>query len=92
MRRAAVALLLSLAVAPHAAALADRGLIPLTPGVEVHEPDQVAVVAWSGGRELMILATNVRADGEAEVLEVLPLPSLPEVYEGSWDSLYEVVA
>lgn len=71
-------------------ALADRGMIPLEPGVSVYEPGQSAIVAWNQGREVLILSTNVTADRETEVLEIVPLPSVPKIRLGEFESFQMV--
>lgn len=70
--------------------MADRGMIPVMPGVSVYEPGQKAIIAWNGEKEVLILSTDVYAEGETRVLEILPLPSEPEVEKGSFES-FEVL-
>ncbi len=60
--------------------LADRGMLPLA-DVSVFGPGQKAIVAWNGLEEILILSTDVYADAATTVLEVLPLPSEPDVIE-----------
>jgi len=60
--------------------LADRGMLPLA-DVSVFGPGQKAIVAWNGMEEVLILSTDVYADAATMVLEVLPLPSEPDVIE-----------
>jgi len=60
---------------------ADRGMIPIEPTVSVYEPGQKAVVAWNGQEEILILSTDVTANGGTWVLEMMPLPSNPTVIE-----------
>lgn len=62
---------------------ADKGMLPITPGVWVYEPGQKAVIAWNGREEILILSTDVRATVETLVLEILPLPSMPVVESAS---------
>jgi len=62
------------------ACLADRGMLPLA-DVSVFGPGQKAIVAWNGVEEVLILSTDVYADAATMVLEVLPLPSEPDVIE-----------
>ncbi|RLI20944.1 hypothetical protein DRO54_05035 [Candidatus Bathyarchaeota archaeon] len=69
---------------------ADRGMIPVVPDVSVYEPGQKAIIAWNGQTEIMILSTDVFASNETTVLEVLPLPSSPEVEAASFDSFEEI--
>jgi len=69
---------------------ADRGMLPIIPGISVYEPGQKAIIAWSGSKEILILSTDVYADESTKVLEVLPLPSKPVVKDGNFKS-FEVV-
>lgn len=71
-------------------AYADRGMIPISPEVSVYEPGQKAIVAWNGGEEILILSTDVSASGETLVLELIPLPSKPQVEAASFTSFEEV--
>jgi len=64
------------------AAHADRGSIPFNPGVSIFEPKQRAMIAWDGREEILLLSTDLRASEATEVLEVIPLPSEPEVKKG----------
>jgi hypothetical protein len=63
-------------------ASADRGSIPFKQGVEIFEPNQRAMLAWNGEEEILLLSTDLWASESTMVLEVLPLPSEPEVKEG----------
>ncbi|MCJ7560066.1 hypothetical protein MUO79_05550, partial [Candidatus Bathyarchaeota archaeon] len=36
---------------------ADRGGLPIIPGVSIYEPGQKAIVAWNGNEEILILST-----------------------------------
>ncbi len=60
--------------------LADRGMLPLT-DVSVFGPGQKAILAWNGQEEVLILSTDVYAEGKTMILEVLPLPSEPDLIE-----------
>ena len=62
-----------------ATAFADCGSIPFKPWVEVYEPNQRALIAFDGKEEILILSTDLKASAPTTVLEVLPLPSEPEV-------------
>ena len=62
-------------------ALADRGVIPIDPGVSVYEPGQKAIIAWNGEEEILILSTDVNAGGDTFALEIMPLPSNPKAIE-----------
>ncbi len=66
---------------------ADKGMIPVIPNVSVYEPGQKAIIGWNGVREILILSTDVYSSQETKVLEILPLPSKPEMIEmGSFES------
>ncbi len=67
-------------------AYADRGGLPIIPGVSIYEPGQKAIVAWNGNEEILILSTDVRASEQTMILEILPLPSKPEIGSGSFQS------
>jgi hypothetical protein len=69
---------------------ADRGMIPVSPEVSVYEPGQKAIVAWNGEEEILILSTDVTSSSETLVLELLPLPSEPEVEAASFQSFEEI--
>ena len=69
---------------------ADRGMIPVSPDVSVYEPGQKAIVAWNGQEEILILSTDVTSSSETLVLELLPLPSEPEVEPASFKSFEEI--
>jgi hypothetical protein len=61
---------------------ADRGSIPFKPHVKIFEPKQRAMIAWNGKEEILLLSTDLRASEPTKVLEVMPLPSEPEVKKG----------
>ena len=69
---------------------ADRGMIPVSPEVSVYEPGQKAIVAWNGQEEILILSTDVTSSRETLVLELLPLPSKPEVEAARFQSFEEI--
>ena len=69
---------------------ADRGLITVSPEVSVYEPGQKAIVAWNGEQEILILSTDVTSSSETLVLELLPLPSEPDVSAASFQSFEEI--
>jgi len=79
--------LIAIPLAP--VALADRGMVPLS-DVSVYGPGQNAIIAWDGEEEIMILSTDVRATGDSQVLEILPLPSEPKIKKGDFASFEEV--
>ena len=60
------------------ACVADMMSIP-SPGVTVMEPKQDAVIAWSGKQEVIYLKTTQKATAATPVVEVMPLPSKPDV-------------
>ncbi|MEO0123939.1 MAG: DUF2330 domain-containing protein [candidate division WOR-3 bacterium] len=61
---------------------ADRGLIPFNPDIAIFEPNQRAIIAWNGEEEILLLSTDLSASDSTMVLEVLPLPSEPQVKKG----------
>jgi hypothetical protein len=71
-------------------AYADRGGIPITPGVSVYEPGQKAIVAWNGQEEILMLSTDVHSSQETLVLEILPLPSRPEIELSSFQAFQAI--
>lgn len=66
-------------------AAADRGSIPFTPGVQIFEPNQRAIIAWTGTIEVLILTTDLYASDATRVLEVIPVPSEPVVELGEFE-------
>lgn len=60
-------------------AFADCGSIPFKPQVKIYEPNQRAVIAFDGKEQILILSTDLKASEPTKVLEVLPLPSEPEL-------------
>ncbi|RLI76242.1 hypothetical protein DRO97_01250 [Archaeoglobales archaeon] len=68
---------------------ADRILIPLDLDGYAEEKSQNAIIAWNGEKEVLILYTNLV--GKGRFLEVIPLPSKPEVKKGDLDSFRKVV-
>lgn len=81
MKRAAVLLVpvVFLAASP---ARSDCGSIPYKGDVQIFEPNQRAVIAWNGREEILLLSTDLRASEPTKVLEVIPLPTEPEVTKG----------
>lgn len=61
---------------------ANRGHIPFQPDVTIFEPNQRAMIAFNGEEQILLLSTDSRASRATQVLEVLPLPSEPEVKKG----------
>ena len=81
MKRTVGLLVLGIVLATQTA-VADRGSIPFHPWVKIFEPDQRAMIAWNGSEEILLLSTDLRASEPTKVLEVIPLPSEPQVEEG----------
>lgn len=85
-----LAICLGLAVMSLASAvLADKGMVPIG-DVSVYGPGQKAIIAWNGEEEILILSTDVRASGDSQVLELLPLPSKPQIEKGDFASFEQV--
>lgn len=72
-------------------AFADRGLIPLNPGIEIFEPNQRAMIAWNGKEEILLLSTDLNASDSTMVLEILPLPSEPKIKKGDLETFQRAV-
>ena len=73
-------------------AFADKGMIIIGPkDVSLTETGQNAIVAWNGSLEVLILSTAVKSSAQTLVLEVLPLPSKPEVIQGNYTSFKKLV-
>ena len=90
VRALILAICLSLITMPLApVALADRGMVPIS-DVSVYGPGQKAIIAWDGEEEILILSTDVRASSDSQVLELLPLPSKPEIEKGDFASFEQV--
>ena len=68
----------------------DRGGLPIVPGVSIYEPGQKGIVGWNGNEEILILSTDVSASEQTMVLEILPLPSKPEIGLGSFQSFQAI--
>ena len=72
-------------------AYADKGMISLSiPNISIYESGQKAIIGWNGKKELMILTVDAYADTTSKILEILPLPSEPDVREGSMESFKAV--
>lgn len=71
---------------------ANRGMIPVNPNVRIFEPNQRAMIAWSGDEEILLLSTDVSASESTMVLEVLPLPSEPKVKKGALETFQKATA
>lgn len=71
---------------------ADGGMIIWPPEVHLDQSTQNAIVAWNGKEEVIILSNNVKSDGVATVLRIIPLPSSPsEIKEGDFNSFEKLV-
>ncbi|MGQ9544070.1 MAG: DUF2330 domain-containing protein [Candidatus Bathyarchaeia archaeon] len=68
---------------------ADRGTLPMI-DVNIYGSGQKAIIAWNGETELLILSTDLYASVDTKVLEVMPLPSRPNVEEGSLKSFENI--
>jgi len=71
---------------------ADRCPIPFRRDVQIFEPNQRAMIAWSGSEEILLLSTDMRASKPTQVLEVLPLPTEPKVKKGDVDTFRRATA
>ncbi|MDI6887987.1 MAG: DUF2330 domain-containing protein, partial [Candidatus Thermoplasmatota archaeon] len=76
-------------IALSSSANADRGMVSLQ-GISVYEPGQKAIIAWNGSEEILILSTDVHSESNTSVLEILPLPSMPNVTLGNFSSFYKI--
>jgi hypothetical protein len=65
---------------------ADRGMIPVNPNAQIFEPNQRAMIAWNGDVEILLLSTDLHASDSTMLLEVLPLPSEPDVKKGELET------
>ena len=69
----------------------DRGVWSyLRPDVNVYEPGQKAVIAFNRGIEIMILSNDLYADTDTKVLEILPLPGLPQIDSSNVTVFYRI--
>lgn len=71
---------------------ADRGSIPYNPDARIFEPTQRAMIAWNGDEEILLLSTDMRASEQTKVLEILPLPSKPDVKKGDIEAFRRATA
>jgi len=65
--------------------IADMGSIPFKPAAKVLEPTQRALIACNGKEQILILTTDLQADQETKVLEIMPFPSEPTVTKADAD-------
>ena len=82
-------MLLSFLLATLVPANADRGGFGLS-AEHVSETGQMAIAAWNGTREMLLLSTDVSSSEESEVVEIMPLPSNPSISKGETDSFLKV--
>ena len=82
-------MLLSFLLAATVPAHADRGGFGLSVQ-RVSETGQMAIAAWNGTREVLLLSTDVSSSAESEVVEIMPLPSNPSIFKGETDSFLKV--
>jgi len=61
-------------------------------GVVVYEPGQRAIILWNGHEEILLLSTDIRTSQDVSILEVIPLPSEPQVRRGDFDSFKKMNA
>lgn len=90
MRRVHTGIVFLLVLFSITSVYADRGMIPIYPEVSIYEPGQKAIIAWNGQKEILILSTDVTSSNETLVLELLPLPSEPEVELASFRAFEEI--
>ncbi|MDI6917130.1 MAG: DUF2330 domain-containing protein [Thermoplasmatales archaeon] len=67
----------------------DGGMLPLFE-TWLHQSSQNAIVAWNGNEEILILSTNVKSGTNGTAVQILPLPSYPEIKEGNESSFHKV--
>jgi Uncharacterized protein conserved in bacteria (DUF2330) len=60
----------------------DRGGIPVIPDVTIYEPNQKAIIGWNGIDEILVLSTDMKAERKTNLVEIMPFPSRPSIYEG----------
>jgi hypothetical protein len=60
--------------------MADKGGVSVSQvNIPLSEPEQKAIICWDGEEELLILSTDIKADENTKALEILPLPSEPDI-------------
>ncbi|MBM4463082.1 MAG: DUF2330 domain-containing protein [Chloroflexi bacterium] len=70
--------------------LADGGMISIADKL-LYEPGQKAIIAWDGQQEILILSTDVYAEGDTIALRIIPLPSQPEkIEQGDFNSFLRI--
>lgn len=58
---------------------AGKAAVPFNPKAEIYEPHQRAFIGWNGEEEIMTVSADMRASQKTKVLEIMPLPSKPEI-------------
>jgi hypothetical protein len=65
-------------------------MIPIA-DILIDEPGQKAIIAWDGQQEILILSTDVYAEGDTTALRIIPLPSQPEkIEQGDFNSFLRI--
>jgi len=73
-------LFLSFTIIIAPASNADRGGIAISHvDIPLSEPEQKAIICWDGEREMLVLSTDIKAGQTTKALEILPLPSEPQI-------------
>lgn len=65
--------------------LADKGPIVWQEGVTLAQQSQKAIIAHNGSEEVLMLGTEIRGSGDADILEFIPFPSEPAVSKANGD-------
>jgi len=78
--------IISLSIFCLSTGFANRGMMPFNPYVQIFEPNQRAMIAWDGSDQILLLSTDLHASDTTMVLEVMPLPSEPEVKKGDLET------
>ena len=52
--------------------------------VVVYEPGQKGIILWNGQEEILLLSTDIRTSQPSYLLEVIPMPSEPQVELGDF--------
>ena len=73
-------------------AAADGGFYIFEPDIEAHESAQNAIVAWDGETEILILSIDASTPRDSIALQIIPLPSDPELVEETEFSTFENIA
>lgn len=68
---------------------ADRCVIPGSEA-DIYNPGQKVIVAWNGTVEKLILSTDLYSSMESKVLEIIPLPSKPNVEKRDYKIFTEI--